>query len=125
MSIKELEFPVGIQLLNRWQANDPLAVERLKDIFSATIEGLYDPVFKRQPPQDAVHIAGPVDLLTLTIMYRLFAVTSANFYKGDPERFVRTSLMTQKLLGMPKLYISWPVYGFTAEALGQTMIYSD
>jgi len=34
-------------------------------------------------------------------------------------------LMTQKLLGMPKLYISWPVYGFTAEALGQEMIYSD
>ena len=38
---------------------------------------------------------------------------------------MRTSLMTQKLLGLPKLYISWPVYGFTAEALGQTMIYSD
>ena len=63
--------------------------------------------------------------MTLTIMYRLYGVTAAEFYKQDPERFVRTSLMTQKLLGMPKLYISWPVYGFTAEALGQEMIYSD
>ena len=62
--------------------------------------------------------------MTLTIMYRLFGVTAAEFYKEDAERFVRTSLMTQKLLGLPKLYISWPVYGFTAEALGQTMIYS-
>ena len=58
-------------------------------------------------------------------MHRLYGLTSSIFYKDDAERFVRTSLMAQKLLGMPKHYISWPVYGFTAEALGQTMIYSD
>ncbi|MFA9421418.1 MAG: uroporphyrinogen decarboxylase family protein, partial [Gammaproteobacteria bacterium] len=90
-----------------------------------TIKGQYDEIFKQPAPQDAVHVAGPVDLMTLTIMHRLYGLTSAEFYKEGPERFVRTSLMTQKLLGMPKLYISWPVYGFTAEALGQTMIYSD
>jgi len=125
MLFKELKFPAGIHLLARWQAHDPQAIERLKDIFDATIEGQYDEIFKTPTPQNAVHVSGPVDLMTLTIMHRIYGLTSAEFYKEGPERFVRTSLMTQKLLGMPKLYISWPVYGFTAEALGQTMIYSD
>ena len=125
MPFEELIFPAGSHLLARWQANDPQAIERLKDIMDATIKGQYDEIFKRPAPQDAVHVAGPVDLMTLTIMHELYGLTAAEFYKEDPERFVRTSLMTQKLLGMPKLYISWPVYGFTAEALGQAMIYSD
>jgi hypothetical protein len=125
MPFEELNFPAGIHLLARWQANDPQAIERLKDIFDATIKGQYDEVFKTPAPQDSVHVSGPVDLMTLTIMHRLYGLTSAEFYKQGAERFVRTSLMTQKLLGMPKLYISWPVYGFTAEALGQEMIYSD
>jgi hypothetical protein len=125
MPFEELNFPAGIHLLARWQANDPQAIERLKDIFDATIEGRYDEIFKTPAPQDWIPAAGPVDLMTLTIVHRLYGLTSAEFYKQDPERFVRTSLMTQKLLGMAKLYISWPVYGFTAEALGQEMIYSD
>ena len=125
MPLEELNFPLGIHLLTRWQANEQPANERLKEIMDATIQGQYDEIFSKPPPQDAVHISGPVDLMTLTIMYRLYGLTSAVFYKDDAERLVRTSFMTQRLLGMPKLYISWPVYGFTAEALGQTMIYSD
>jgi len=125
MPFEALNFPAGIHLLARWQANEPQAVERLKDIFDATVNGQYDDIFWKPAPQDAIHVSGPVDLMTLTIMHRLYGLTSTIFYKDDPERFVRTSLMAQKLLGMPKHYISWPVYGFTAEALGQTMIYSD
>ena len=125
MPFEELKFPAGNHLLASWQISDPQATGRLKEIMDATIKGEYDEIFRQPAPQDAVHVAGPVDLMTLTIMYRLYGVTAAEFYKQDPERFVRTSLMTQKLLGMPKLYISWPVYGFTAEALGQEMIYSD
>ena len=125
MIFEELNFPDGIHLLARWQANDPAAIERLKVIFDATIKGDHDKFFSYPAPQDAVHVCGPVDLLTLTIVHRLFGLTSEEFYKGGPERFVRTSLMTQKLLGLPKHYISWPVYGLTAEALGQEMIYSD
>jgi len=125
MPLEELKFPAGIHLLSRWQTNDAQACERLKEIMDATMEGQYDEIFSKPAPQDAVHISGPVDLMTLTIMFRLYGLTSAVFYKEDAERFVRTSFMTQMLLGMPKLYISWPVYGFTAEALGQTMIYSD
>ena len=125
MPLEELTFPEGIHLLSRWQSGDAQATERLKEIMDATMKGQYDEIFSKPPPQDAVHISGPVDLMTLTIMFRLYGLTAAVFYKDDAERFVRTSFMTQRLLGMPKLYISWPVYGFTAEALGQTMIYSD
>ena len=76
-------------------------------------------------PIDQVHACGPVDLLTLTVMFRLYGTTTEIFYKQDVERFIRSSLMMQRLMGMQKQYISWPVYGFTAEALGQAMIYSD
>ncbi len=125
MPIEELNFPAGIRLLAGWQAGDPGAVKRLMEIMDGALKGQYDEIFKWPTPQDAVPVSGPVDLMTLTIMHRLYGLTAAEYYKQDPERFVRTSLMTQKILGMPKLYISWPVYGFTAEALGQEMIYSD
>ncbi len=125
MPIEELNFPAGIRLLAGWQAGDPEAVKRLMEIMDGALKGQYDEIFKWPALQDAVPVSGPVDLMTLTIMHRLYGLTAAEYYKQDPERFVRTSLMTQKILGMPKLYISWPVYGFTAEALGQEMIYSD
>ena len=63
--------------------------------------------------------------MTLTIMNDLYGYQSAEFYKGDPERYVRTTLLSRRLLGMNKLYVSWPVYGFTAEAMGQAMMYPD
>ena len=63
--------------------------------------------------------------MTLTLMHHLYGLESAEFHKGDPERYVRTTLMSRRLLGMPKLYVSWPVYEFTAEALGQVMMYPD
>jgi len=125
MPFEELNFPAGSRLLARWQADDAQATQRLREIFDATIEGRYDEVFSRPAPQDTVHVSVPVDVMALTIMFRIYGLTSAEFYKEDAERFVRVSLMTQKLMGMSKPYISWPVSGFTAEALGQTMIYSD
>ncbi len=121
----DLGFPRGLQLLQAWQTGDAQARQRLKAIFDETIGGLHDGVLLEPPAQNQVHICGPVDLLTLTIMFRLYDFTTEIFYKQDAERFIRSSLMTQRLMGMNKQYISWPVYGFTAEAIGQPMIYSD
>ncbi len=123
--IKELDFPGGIKLLKLWQTNDNVGVFRLKQILNETIKGQYDSLFSSPAPSNRVHVCGPVDLLTLTIMYQLFGIVTEQFYKQDAKGFVRTSLMIQKLLGMSKHYISWPVYGFTAEAMGQPMLYSD
>lgn len=125
MASEDLEFPTGIRLLAAWQAGDQQAAARLKSIFDATMEGQYDDEFRRPAPQNVVHISGSIDLLTLDIMHQLYGLTTAEFYKCDPQRYVRSVLVTLKLLGMPKLYLSWPVYALTAEALGQPMMYSD
>ncbi len=121
----ELKFPAGSRLLANWQNNEPEATKRLKDILDATFEGKYDDIFKWIPPEDSVHVCGPVDLMMLTVMHQLYGLTAKEFYTEDAQRLVRAQLMAQRLLGMPKLYVSWPCYGFTAEALGQAMIYSD
>lgn len=123
--IKELEVTEGCNLLSRWQAGDPKALERLREIFDATIAGKYDAVFAEPTPQDTVNVGGSLNLMTLTIMNDLYGYESAEFYKGDADRYVRTTLLSRRLLGMNKLYVSWPVYGFTAEAMGQAMMYPD
>ena len=125
MPFDELVFPEGLRLLARWQAGDAEARERLTEIFDAGLSGQLDEVFSRPAPQDAVNVCGSIDLLTLGIIFDLYGVTAEEFYKGDPERYVRAVMLNLKLLGMRKVYLSWPVYGFTAEALGQEMIYSD
>ncbi|MEM7210254.1 MAG: hypothetical protein AAF434_20705 [Pseudomonadota bacterium] len=125
MSFCELKFPAGLRLLSRWQQGESQAFEQLKVIFDAALSGQLDDSFREPAPEDAVHACGSIDLMTLTIMNSLYGLTTAQFYKGDPLRYVRSVLVSLRLLGMPKTYLSWPVYGFTAEALGQIMIYSD
>ncbi len=123
--IKEFDVTEGCRLLSAWQAKDPSALPRLKEIFDAAIAGEYDQDFARPTSIDRVNIGGSLNLMTLTIMNDLYGYESAEFYKGDPERYVRTTLLSRRLLGMNKLYVSWPVYGFTAEAMGQVMMYPD
>lgn len=125
MHLEDPTFPEGLRLLADWQADDPMAKQRLEEIFGAAVEGKYDESFARAAPPDAVHVSGSIDLLTLGMIHNLYGVTAAEFYKENPLRYVRSVLITLRLLGMPKRYLSWPVYGFTAEALGQVMIYSD
>lgn len=120
-----LSFPNGIRLLKAWQDGDAARRDDLWHLFQDTIDGVYDSNFSWAGPTDAIHIGGSINLLTLTMMNDLFGYESAEFYKGDPERYVRTTLMTRRLLGMNKLYLSWPVYAFTGEALGQETMYPD
>ena len=122
---EELDFPAGIRLLSRWQQNDPDASDQLREVFDATIAGRFDDNFAKLAPLDAVHVGGSINLMTLTIMNHLYGMESAEFYKADPERYVRTTMMSRRLLGMNKLYVSWPVYAFTAEAIGQQTMYPD
>ncbi|MFV2034594.1 MAG: hypothetical protein ACC631_05725, partial [Halocynthiibacter sp.] len=100
--IKEFTFPAGCRLLTGWQQNDPAALLRLRDIFDACIAGDYDADFSRPAPQGAVNIGGSLNLMTLTIMHDLYGHDSAEFYKADPERYVRTTLMSRRMMGMNK-----------------------
>lgn len=119
------EFPAGLRLLAGWQAGDDDARDQLAEVLRAGIIGSFDGIFRVPAPRDAMHVSGSIDLLPLGVMFDLFGVTAAEFYKGDPGRYVRSVMTSLRLLGMNKLYLSWPVYALTAEALGQPMIYSD
>ena len=122
---QKLQFPESIRLLTRWQEGDPNASDMLRSIFDDTIAGRFDDDFARPAPVDVVHVGGSINLMTLTIMNHLYEMESAEFYKADPERYMRTTMMSRRLLGMNKLYMSWPVYAFTAEAIGQKTMYPD
>ena len=127
MGWDDLTFPAGLRLLAGWQAGQCAGDRSSQETcLIAALAGSYDDGFKIPAPQDEVHVSGSIDLLSLGIIFTtLYGVTTAEFYKGNPERYVRSVLTSLRLLGMPKMYLSWPVYAFTAEALGQPMIYSD
>jgi len=120
-----LNLSDGIELLGRWQRGKADAKTRLRDIFDHAIAGGYDDNFAAPPPHDRVNIGGSVNLLTLYAMNDLYGIESAEFYKGNAKRYVRTTMLTRRLLGMNKLYISWPNYAFSGEAIGQSTMYPD
>jgi hypothetical protein len=100
-------------------------LDELRTLFDAVIAGQFDAVLSEQAPADSVNVTTSLHLMTLTLLYQLYGLTSADFYKSDPRRYVRTTLMTQRLLGIRKLTLGWPVYAFGAECLGQVMMYPD
>ncbi len=120
-----LELSDGIELLGRWQSGDGDAKARLHEIFDHAIAGGYDDNFAIPPPQNRVNIGGSVNLLTLYAMHDIYGIESDEFYKGDAKRYVRSTMVTRRLLGMNKLYISWPNYAFSGEAIGQSTVYPD
>jgi len=121
--IEELIFPAGCRLFHRWQEGDLQASNRLKEIFDKTIDGEYDEIFALKDSPRSVQASASINLFVLAVLTRLYGLNSAEAYKGDAKRYVRVSLMIRKLLGLPKLYLEWPVYAFTAEALGAVMMY--
>ena len=121
--IEELIFPAGCRLFHRWQEGDLQASNRLKEIFDKTIDGEYDEIFALKDSPSSVQASASINLFVLAVLTRLYGLNSAEAYKGDAKRYVRVSLMIRKLLGLPKLYLEWPVYAFTAEALGAVMMY--
>ena len=119
------DFSAGSILLTQWQAGDGDAQKKLRTLFDAVIEGQFDAVFQKPVPADEVCVTTSLHLMTLTMLNQLYGINSKEFYKDDPKRYVRTTLMTQRLLGFRKLTLGWPVYAFGAEALGQTTMYPD
>jgi len=119
------EFPAGIHLLKRWQSGDAEAKNEMRALFDDTIAGHYDAKFSEPPPTDAVHTTASVHMLGLDIINDLYGVTSAQYYKTDPQRYARVNLMASSLLGVTKQYTTWAMYAFTCEAAGQLMMYPD
>ena len=123
--IEDYSFPAGIHLLKRWQAGDAEAKRELTGIFDAAIAGDFDANFAVYVPANEIHATASVHMLALAVLHDLYGIQSAEYYKTDPYRYVRANLAVSRLLGVKKLYMTWALYAFSCEALGQKMMYSD
>lgn len=123
--IENYAFPNGLKLLQRWQAGDPGAKEEMKDFFDAAIAGTFDDNFKILAPSNRVHSTASVHMLGLALLHDLYGIESHDYYHHDPYRYVRCNLAVSRLLGISKFYMTWALYAWTCEPLGQTMMYPD
>ena len=123
--IENYVFPKGLQLLKGWQAGDKEAKKEMTQFFDAAIEGEFDKNFAILAPPDRVNSTASVHMLALALVHDLYGIESRDFYNTDPYRYVRTNLAVSRLMGVHKFYMTWALYAFTCETLGQNMMYPD
>ncbi|MED6340081.1 MAG: hypothetical protein VX485_05830 [SAR324 cluster bacterium] len=123
--IENYVFPKGLQLLKSWQAGDKEAKKEMTQFFDAAIEGEFDENFLILAPPDRVNSTASVHMLALALVHDLYGIESREYYNTDPYRYVRTNLAVSRLLGVHKFYMTWALYAFTCESLGQKMMYPD
>jgi len=123
--IENYAFPKGLQLLKDWQAGDKEAKKEMAQFFDAAIEGEFDENFTILAPPDRVNSTASVHMLALAVVHDLYGIESREYYNTDPYRYVRTNLAVSRLLGVNKFYMTWALYAFTCESLGQKMMYPD
>ena len=123
--IEDYPYPCGLDLLARWQAGAPDSKREMTGIFDAAIAGEFDANFTVLAPPDEVHSTASVHMLALAVLHDLYGVESWDYYNTDPYRYVRANLAVTRLVGANKFYITWALYAFTCEPLGQKMMYPD
>ncbi|MDP6744836.1 MAG: uroporphyrinogen decarboxylase family protein [SAR324 cluster bacterium] len=123
--IENYVFPTGLHLLTRWQAGDKDAKKEMTQIFDEAIAGAFDENFAILAPPDRVNSTASVHMLALALVHDLYGIESRDFYNTDPYRYVRTNLAVSRLMGVHKFYMTWALYAFTCETLGQKMMYPD
>ena len=123
--IENYTYPNGLKLLSSWQWGDPKGRETMKEIFDAAIQGEFEENFSILAPNDEIHSTASVHMLALSILHDLYGVQSKEYYCTDPYRYVRANLTVGRLLGVKKLYMTWALYAFSCEAVGQKMMYPD
>ena len=115
----------GLDVLRRFLSGDKTATEAMSSIIDTALAGEYDKNYAGEIEREKVHVTTSCHLMALALLNRLQRLDSAHFYKEDPLRYVRTYCLVQRMLGFRRLTLGWPVYGFGAEMLGQTMIYPE
>lgn len=125
IKIEDYAFPAGLHLLSRWQSGDADAKCEMAEIFKAAIAGEFDADFAIPAPANEIHATASVHMLALAILFDLYGIDSYEYYTNDPYRYVRANLAVSRLLGVKKLYMTWALYAFTCEPLGQPMMYPD
>ena len=123
--IENYAFPTGLQLLKGWQAGDKEAKKEITQFFDGAILGEFDENFTILAPPDRINSTASVHMLALALVHDLYGIESREYYNTDPYRYVRTNLAVSRLLGVHKFYMTWALYAFTCESLGQKMMYPD
>jgi len=114
----------GLDIIRRFLDEDKNAQSTLSDIIDRANAGEYDAQLAGNPGE-GVHVTTSCHLMVLTILNRIYGTNASDYYKADPLRYVRLNCLVQRMLGVERLTLGWPVYGFGAELLGQTMIYTE
>ncbi len=125
INLETYSYPKGLALLKSWQAGNEVAREEMRTVFDAAISGKFDRNFSVLAPTNEVHSTASVHMLALAILHDLYDINSSEYYKTDPYRYVRSNLTVSRLLGSKKLYMTWALYAFSCEVLGQKMMYPD
>jgi hypothetical protein len=115
--------PGGLDLLRRYLDGDQTAAPELTAIFEAADAGRYDAEYAGDPDPEKIHVTTSCHLMVMALLNRLTGLDAEDFYKGDALRYVRTNCLIQRMLGLERLTLGGPAYGFGAELLGQVMIY--
>ncbi len=123
--IEDYAFPKGLGLLRRWQTGDAEAKTEMQEFFDAAIAGGFDANFKLPAAADRVHSTASVHMLGLAILFDLYGIESHDYYHNEPYRYARANLAVSRLLGVHKFYMTWALYAWTCEPLGQKMMYPD
>jgi hypothetical protein len=123
--MENYNYPRGLDLLTRWQALEPDAKLEMRDVFDAALDGAFDTNFAALASPDEVHSTASVHMLALAVLHDLYGTESWDYYNTDPYRYVRANLAVTRLLGIKKFYMTWALYAFTCEPLGQKMMYPD
>ena len=121
----DFPFPEGLKLLQSWQSGEVGAKDKMTAFFDAAIAGEFDENFKELAPSEKVHSTASVHMLGLAILHDLYGIESREYYHEYPYRYVRTNLAVSRLMGIDKFYMTWALYAWTCEPLGQSMMYPD
>ena len=124
-NIEDYSYPAGLRLLARWQSGEAEAKREMRELFDAAIAGDFDASFAVPAPSGEIHATASVHMLALSILHDLYGIESEEYYKTDPWRYVRANLAVCRLMGVKKMYVTWALYAFTCEPLGQKMMYPD
>ncbi len=127
--LKPMQWPKvigdeGRSILRRFLDEDPTADLEFRGIIDAAKAGVYDADYAGKPGSE-VKVTTSCHMMVLAIVNRLNGINATKFYKAEPLDYVRLNCLIQRMLGIERLTLGWPVYGFGAEALGQTMIYTE
>ncbi len=117
LSFSQIAGAEGASIMRRFLNGESSANADLLSIINAATRGDFDDDYAGNP-DNAVKVTTSCHLMALAVVHKLTGMNASDFYKADPQRYVRLNCLIQRMLGIERLTLGWPVYAFEAEVLG-------